>query len=124
MAPEENQAQAQQSSGSFWITRLWRSYMMGRLMGGGAKENAQQPAIWLERAESPAHHAANIPMRQVKLRRGATGPDNDQYRNRIGAGNLPPQQPLPAAVLANPIINGSTMQRSASTSTSARSMGG
>lgn len=34
MAPE-NQAQAQQSSGSFWMP-LMAGYMMGRLMGGGA----------------------------------------------------------------------------------------
>lgn len=40
MAPE-NQAQAQQSSGSFWMP-LMAGYMMGRLMGGGAGF-AQQP---------------------------------------------------------------------------------
>ncbi len=41
MAPE-NQAQAQQSSGSFWMP-LMAGYMMGRLMGGGAGF-AQQPS--------------------------------------------------------------------------------
>lgn len=80
MAPE-NQAQAQQSSGSFWMP-LMAGYMMGRLMGGGAGF-AQQPLF--SSKTRPALHTANIPMRQVKLRRGATGPDNDRTENRDGA---------------------------------------
>ncbi|SQI20934.1 lipoprotein [Salmonella enterica subsp. arizonae] len=61
MAPE-NQAQAQQSSGSFWMP-LMAGYMMGRLMGGGAGF-AQQP---LFSSKNPAsRHTANIPTRQVK----------------------------------------------------------
>ncbi len=61
MAPE-NQAQSQQSSGSFWMP-LMAGYMMGRLMGGGAGF-AQQPLFSSKNPASP--HTANIPMRQVK----------------------------------------------------------
>ncbi len=46
MAPE-NQAQAQQSSGSFWMP-LMAGYMMGRLMGGGAGF-ARRPLFSLEK---------------------------------------------------------------------------
>ncbi len=50
MAPE-NQAQAQQSSGSFWMP-LMAGYMMGRLMGGGAQ---QQPLFSSKNPASPAY---------------------------------------------------------------------
>lgn len=49
MAPE-NQAQAQQSSGSFWMP-LMAGYMMGRLMGGGAGCTAA--AVLLEKPSQP-----------------------------------------------------------------------
>ncbi len=49
MAPE-NQAQAQQSSGSFWML-LMAGYMMGRLMGGGAGFAAA--AVLLEKPSQP-----------------------------------------------------------------------
>ncbi|BEA03947.1 hypothetical protein VEE15_39300 [Escherichia coli] len=52
MAPE-NQAQAQQSSGSFWMP-LMAGYMMGRLMGGGAGF-AQQPLFSSKNPASPAY---------------------------------------------------------------------
>ncbi len=99
MAPE-NQAQAQQSSGSFWMP-LMAGYMMGRLMGGGAGF-AQQPLF--SSKTRPALHTANIPMRQVKLRRGATGPDNDRTENRDGAETCHHNNRYPA-VLANPSPN-------------------
>ncbi len=61
MAPE-NQAQAQQSSGSFWMP-LMAGYMMGRLMGGGAGF-AQQPLF--SSKTQPARLTVNIPTRRVK----------------------------------------------------------
>ncbi|SUG72176.1 lipoprotein [Salmonella enterica subsp. enterica] len=61
MAPE-NQAQAQQSSGSFWMP-LMAGYMMGRLM---AAAQALRNSRCLARKTRPALHTANIPMRQVK----------------------------------------------------------
>lgn len=61
MAPE-NQAQAQQSSGSFWMP-LMAGYMMGRLMGGGAGF-AQQPLF--SSKTRPAQLTVNIPTRPVK----------------------------------------------------------
>ena len=49
----ENQAQAQQSGGSFWMP-LMAGYMMGRLMGGGAGY-AQQPLFSSKNPASPAY---------------------------------------------------------------------
>ncbi len=61
MAPE-NQAQAQQSSGSFWMP-LMAGYMMGRLMGGGAGF-AQQPLF--SSKTQPVRLTVNISPRRVK----------------------------------------------------------
>ncbi len=117
MAPE-NQAQAQQSSGSFWMP-LMAGYMMGRLMGGGAGF-AQQPLF--SSKTRPALHTANIPMRQVKLRRGATGRTMTVPKTAMA--------PKPATTttvtrggFGESVAKQSTMQRSAA-GTSTRSMGG
>lgn len=61
MAPE-NQAQAQQSSGSFWMP-LMAGYMMGRLMGGGADLHSSRCS---PRKIRPARLTVNIPTRPVK----------------------------------------------------------
>lgn len=61
MAPE-NQAQAQQSSGSFWMP-LMAGYMMGRLMGGGAGLHSSRCS---PRKTQPARLTVNIPTRRVK----------------------------------------------------------
>lgn len=61
MAPE-NQAQAQQSSGSFWMP-LMAGYMMGRLMGGGADLHSSRCS---PRKTQPARLTVNIPTRRVK----------------------------------------------------------
>jgi uncharacterized protein YgiB involved in biofilm formation len=58
----ENQAQAQQSGGSFWMP-LMAGYMMGRLMGGGAGY-AQQPLF--SSKTRPARPMASTPMPAAK----------------------------------------------------------
>ncbi len=62
MAPE-NQAQAQQSSGIFWMP-LMAGYMMGRLMGGGAGIARQQ--LFSSKAQPVFRLPVNIPTRRVK----------------------------------------------------------
>ncbi|UQQ18527.1 DUF1190 family protein [Salmonella sp. WGH-01] len=117
MAPE-NQAQAQQSSGSFWMP-LMAGYMMGRLMGGGAGF-AQQPLF--SSKTRPALHTANIPMRQVKLRAAQPGRTMTVPKTAMA--------PKPATTttvtrggFGESVAKQSTMQRSAA-GTSTRSMGG
>ena len=97
MAPE-NQAQAQQSSGSFWMP-LMAGYMMGRLMGGGAGF-AQQP---LFSSKNPGR-TMTVPKTAM-----APKPATTTTVTRGGFGESVAKQ--------------STMQRSA-TGTSSRSMGG
>lgn len=79
MAPE-NQAQAQQSSGSFWMP-LMAGYMMGRLMGGGAGF-AQQPLF--SSKTQPARLTVNIPTRRVKLWRSPARPHHDRTEDGNG----------------------------------------
>lgn len=79
MAPE-NQAQAQQSSGSFWMP-LMAGYMMGRLMGGGAGF-AQQPLF--SSKTQPARLTVNIPTRRVKLWRSPARPHHDRTEDSHG----------------------------------------
>ena len=118
MAPE-NQAQAQQSSGSFWMP-LMAGYMMGRLMGGGAGF-AQQPLFSSKNPASPAY-----------------GKDTDATGKNYGAAQPGRTMTVPKTAMApkpattttvtrggfgESVAKQSTMQRSA-TGTSSRSMGG
>ncbi len=70
MAPE-NQAQAQQSSGSFWMP-LMAGYMMGRLMGGGAGF-AQQPLFSSKNPASPAYGKYTDAAGKTTARRNRAG---------------------------------------------------
>lgn len=79
MAPE-NQAQAQQSSGSFWMP-LMAGYMMGRLMGGGAGF-AQQPLF--SSKTQPVRLTVNIPTRRVKTMAQPARPHHDRTEDGNG----------------------------------------
>ncbi|WP_312282464.1 DUF1190 family protein [Pseudescherichia sp.] len=119
MAPE-NQAQAQQSSGSFWMP-LMAGYMMGRLMGGGAGF-AQQPLFSSRNPASPAYgqytdasgkgYGAAQPGRTATVPKTALAPKpaTTSTVTRGGFGESVAKQ--------------STMQRSAAGTSSSRSMGG
>lgn len=115
----ENQAQAQQSGGSFWMP-LMAGYMMGRLMGGGAGY-AQQPLFSSKNPASPAYgqytdasgksYGAAQPGRSATVSKTAMAPKpaTTSTVTRGGFGESVAKQ--------------TSMQRSAS-STSTRSMGG
>lgn len=100
MAPE-NQAQAQQSSGSFWMP-LMAGYMMGRLMGGGAGF-AQQPLFSSKNPASPAYgkytDATGKNYGAAQPGRTMTVPKTAWHQNRR------PPLPLPVAVLVNLLPN-------------------
>ncbi len=100
MAPE-NQAQAQQSSGSFWMP-LMAGYMMGRLMGGGAGF-AQQPLFSSKNPASPAYgkytDATGKNYGAAQPGRTMTVPKTAMAQNRR------PPLPLPVAVLVNLLPN-------------------
>ncbi|GHL75461.1 membrane protein [Escherichia coli] len=111
-------AQAQQSSGSFWMP-LMAGYMMGRLMGGGAGF-AQQPLF--SSKTQPARLTVNIPTRRVKTMA--------QRSSRTMTVPKTAMAPKPATTttvtrggFGESVAKQSTMQRSA-TGTSSRSMGG
>lgn len=118
MAPE-NQAQAQQSSGSFWMP-LMAGYMMGRLMGGGAGF-AQQPLFSSKNPASPAYgkytdatgknYGAAQPGRTMTVPKTAMAPKPATTTTVTRGG------------FGESVAKQSTMQRSA-TGTSSRSMGG
>lgn len=118
MAPE-NQAQAQQSSGSFWMP-LMAGYMMGRLMGGGAGF-AQQPLFSSKNPTSPAYgkytdatgknYGAAQPGRTMTVPKTAMAPKPATTTTVTRGG------------FGESVAKQSTMQRSA-TGTSSRSMGG
>ena len=115
----ENQAQAQQSGGSFWMP-LMAGYMMGRLMGGGAGY-AQQPLFSSKNPASPAYgqytdasgksYGAAQPGRSATVSKTAMAPKpaTTSTVTRGGFGESVAKQ--------------TSMQRSAS-GTSTRSMGG
>ncbi|HCD1256278.1 TPA: DUF1190 family protein [Citrobacter amalonaticus] len=115
MAPE---AQAQQSSGSFWMP-LMAGYMMGRMMGGAGF--AQQPLFSSKNPASPAYgkytdaggknYGAAQPGRTMTVPKTAMAPKpaTTSTVTRGGFGESVAKQ--------------SAMQRSAS-GTSTRSMGG
>ncbi|HAU8263906.1 TPA: DUF1190 family protein [Kluyvera intermedia] len=115
----ENQAQAQQSGGSFWMP-LMAGYMMGRLMGGGAGY-AQQPLFSSKNPASPAYgqytdasgksYGAAQPGRSATVSKTAMAlkPATTSTVTRGGFGESVAKQ--------------TSMQRSAS-DTSTRSMGG
>lgn len=115
----ENQAQAQQSGGSFWMP-LMAGYMMGRLMGGGAGY-AQQPLFSSKNPASPAYgqytdasgksYGAAQPGRSATVSKTAMAlkPATTSTVTRGGFGESVAKQ--------------TSMQRSAS-GTSTRSMGG
>jgi len=115
----ENQAQAQQSGGSFWMP-LMAGYMMGRLMGGGAGY-AQQPLFSSKNPASPAYgqytdasgksYGAAQPGRSPTVSKTAMAPKpaTTSTVTRGGFGESVAKQ--------------TSMQRSAS-GTSTRSMGG
>ena len=116
----ENQAQAQQSGGSFWMP-LMAGYMMGRLMGGGAGY-AQQPLFSSKNPASPAYgqytdasgksYGAAQPGRSATVSKTAMAPKpaTTSTITRGGFGQSVAKQAV-------------SMQRSAS-GTSTRSMGG
>lgn len=118
MAPE-NQAQAQQSSGSFWMP-LMAGYMMGRLMGGGAGF-AQQPLFSSKNPASPAYgkytdaagknYGAAQPGRTMTVPKTAMAPKPATTTTVTRGG------------FGESVAKQSTMQRSAA-GTSTRSMGG
>ncbi|EAB3749498.1 DUF1190 family protein [Salmonella enterica] len=118
MAPE-NQAQAQQSSGSFWMP-LMAGYMMGRLMGGGAGF-AQQPLFSSKNPASPAYgkytdaagknYGAAQPGRTMTVPKTAMAPKPATTITVTRGG------------FGESVAKQSTMQRSAA-GTSTRSMGG
>lgn len=118
MAPE-NQAQAQQSSGSFWMP-LMAGYMMGRLMGGGAGF-AQQPLFSSKNPASPAYgkytdaagknYGAAQPGRTMTVPKTAMAP-KPATTTTVTCGGF-----------GESVAKQSTMQRSAA-GTSTRSMGG
>ncbi|MGU3414580.1 DUF1190 family protein [Enterobacteriaceae bacterium C23F] len=116
MAPE-NQAQAQQSGGSFWMP-LMAGYMMGRMMSGGMQ---QQPLFSSKNPASPAY-----------------GQYTDAGGKSYGAAqsgrtmNVPKTAMAPKPATTSTVTRGgfgesvakqSTMSRS-SAGTSTRSMGG
>lgn len=116
----ENQAQAQQSGGSFWMP-LMAGYMMGRLMGGGAGY-AQQPLFSSKNPASPAYgqytdasgksYGAAQPGRSATVSKTAMAP-KPATTSTITRGGFGQSVAKQAA----------SMQRSAS-GTSTRSMGG
>ncbi|MFC6124365.1 DUF1190 family protein [Phytobacter sp. SCO41] len=116
----ENQAQAQQSGGSFWMP-LMAGYMMGRLMGGGAGY-AQQPLFSSKNPASPAYgqytdasgksYGAAQPGRSATVSKTAMAP-KPATTSTITRGGFGQSVSKQAA----------SMQRSAS-GTSTRSMGG
>lgn len=116
MAPE---AQAQQSSGSFWMP-LMAGYMMGRMMGGGAGF-AQQPLFSSKNPASPAYgkytDAGGKTMAQRSFGRTMTVPKTA----------MAPKPATTSTVtrggFGESVAKQSAMQRSAS-GTSTRSMGG
>ncbi|HBZ3514777.1 TPA: DUF1190 family protein, partial [Klebsiella pneumoniae] len=119
MAPE-NQAQAQQSSGSFWMP-LMAGYMMGRLMGGGMAQ--QQPLFSSKNPASPAYgqytdasgksYGAAQPGRTINVPKTAMAPKPATTTTVTRGG------------FGESVAKQSTMQRSAAGSTSSsRSMGG
>lgn len=117
MAPE-NQAQAQQSSGSFWMP-LMAGYMMGRLMGGGAGF-AQQPLFSSKNPASPAYGKYT----------DATGKTmalpSQSHHDRTKTAMAPKPATTTTVTrggFGESVAKQSTMQRSATGSTS-RSMGG
>lgn len=117
MAPE-NQAQAQQSSGSFWMP-LMAGYMMGRLMGGGAGF-AQQPLF--SSKTQPVRLTVNIPTRRVNY--GAAQPGRTMTVPKTAMAPKPATTTtVTRGGFGESVAKQSTMQRSA-TGTSSRSMGG
>ncbi|MCL5500969.1 Uncharacterized conserved protein YgiB, involved in bioifilm formation, UPF0441/DUF1190 family [Phytobacter palmae] len=117
----ENQAQAQQSGGSFWMP-LMAGYMMGRLMGGGAGY-AQQPLFSSKNPASPAYgqytdasgksYGAAQPGRSATVSKTAMAP-KPATTSTITRGGF-----------GESVAKQTSMQRSASgSSTSTRSMGG
>lgn len=117
----ENQAQAQQSGGSFWMP-LMAGYMMGRLMGGGAGY-AQQPLFSSKNPASPAYgqytdasgksYGAAQPGRSATVSKTAMAP-KPATTSTITRGGF-----------GESVAKQTSMQRSASGgSTSTRSMGG
>ncbi len=81
MAPE-NQAQAQQSSGSFWMP-LMAGYMMGRLMGGGAGI-CTAAAVLLEKPSQPGFTVNILDATGKKLWRSAAVPHHDRTEDGNG----------------------------------------
>lgn len=115
----ENQAQAQQSGGSFWMP-LMAGYMMGRLMGGGAGY-AQQPLFSSKNPASPAYgqytdasgksYGAAQPGRSATVSKTAMAPKPATTTTVTRGG------------FGESVAKQTSMQRSAS-GTSTRSMGG
>ena len=115
----ENQAQAQQSGGSFWMP-LMAGYMMGRLMGGGAGY-AQQPLFSSKNPASPAYgqytdasgksYGAAQPGRSATVSKTAMAPKPATTTTVTRGG------------FGESVAKQASMQRSAS-GTSTRSMGG
>ena len=115
----ENQAQAQQSGGSFWMP-LMAGYMMGRLMGGGAGY-AQQPLFSSKNPASPAYgqytdasgksYGAAQPGRSATVSKTAMAPKPATTTTVTRGG------------FGESVAKQASMQRSAS-GTSIRSMGG
>ena len=115
----ENQAQAQ-SSGSFWMP-LMAGYMMGRLMGGGAGYQ-QQPLFSSKNPASPAYgqytdasgkgYGAATPGRTVNVPKTAMAP-KPATTSTITRGGF-----------GESVAKQTSMQRSATGTSSTRSMGG
>lgn len=93
----ENQAQAQQSGGSFWMP-LMAGYMMGRLMGGGAGY-AQQPLFSSKNPASPAYGQYTDASGKVTAlpSQGVV----QQFRKPRWRQNRPPPPPSHVAALAS-----------------------
>ncbi|WP_044179864.1 DUF1190 family protein [Phytobacter massiliensis] len=119
MAPE-NQAQAQQSGGSFWMP-LMAGYMMGRLMGGGAGY-AQQPLFSSRNPASPAYgqytDASGKSYGAAQSGRSAT----------VSKTAMAPKPATTSTItrggFGESVAKQTSMQRSATGGTSTRSMGG
>jgi uncharacterized protein YgiB involved in biofilm formation len=119
VAPE-NQAQAQQSGGSFWMP-LMAGYMMGRMMGGGAGY-AQQPLFSSRNPASPAYgqytdaggksYGAAQPGRSATVPKTAMAPKPATTTTVTRGG------------FGDSVAKQNTMQRSSASGTSTRSMGG
>ncbi|RWR01408.1 hypothetical protein ED28_13000 [[Pantoea] beijingensis] len=115
-----NNAEAQQSSGSFWMP-LMAGYMMGRMMGGGAGF-AQQPLFTSKNPASPANgkfvdasgrnYGNATSGRSVTVPKTALAP-KPMTTSTVTRGGF-----------GDSVAKQSSMQRSSATSGSSRSFGG